>query len=93
MFVELELTRSIVLDSLTAIDAGRPDAALASSCAKARCNDAIHLLCNEAVQMFGGLGVTDEQDVGLYLKRARMTQAALGNSAWHRERFATLSGY
>lgn len=93
MFVQLELTRAIVLDALTALDEGREDASLLVSCAKARCNDAIFLIGNEAVQMHGGIGVTDEEDIGLYLKRARVTQFTLGNSSHHRERFARLEGF
>jgi len=93
MFVQLELTRSIVLDALTALDEEREDASRLVSCAKARCNDAIFLIGNEAVQMHGGIGVTDEEDIGLYLKRARVAQFTLGNSAHHRDRFARIEGF
>lgn len=93
MFVELELTKSIVLDALTALDEGRDDASSVVSCAKARCSDTIFLIGNEAVQMHGGIGVTDEEDIGLYLKRARVAQFTLGNSAHHRDRFARLEGF
>ncbi len=93
MFVELELSRSIVLEALTAIDEGRDDVAALASCAKARLNDTVFLVGNEAVQMHGGIGVTDEEDIGLYLKRARATQLTLGNTAFHRDRFARLGGY
>ena len=75
MFVEIELSRSIVLDALSACDEGRSDASLVVSCAKARCNDTIFLVGNEGVQMFGGIGVTDEEDIGLFIKRARVAQA------------------
>ena len=93
MFVELELSRSIVLDALSALDQGSDRAPQLVSCAKARCNDTIFLIGNEAVQMHGGIGVTDEEDIGLYLKRARVVQFTLGNSAYHRDRFARLEGY
>ena len=93
MFVEIELTRSIVLDALSACDEGREDAALIVSAAKARCNDTIFLVGNEGVQMHGGIGVTDEEEIGLFLKRARVTQHTLGTSAFHRDRFATLEGF
>ncbi|MCX5738654.1 MAG: acyl-CoA dehydrogenase family protein, partial [Proteobacteria bacterium] len=65
----------------------------ATSMAKARCSDAFVLAANEAVQMFGGVGMTDEYDVGFYLKRARVAEMTFGDAAWHRERFARLSGY
>ena len=93
MFVEAELSRSIVLDALTAIDQGQDDVPSIASCAKARLNDALTLICNEAVQMHGGIGVTDEEDIGLFLKRARVMSMTLGTSSWHRDRFATLGGY
>ena len=51
------------------------------------------LAANEAVQMFGGVGMTDEYDVGFYLKRARVAEMTFGDAAWHRERFARLGGY
>ena len=43
--------------------------------------------------MHGGIGVTDEEDIGLFLKRGRVAQHTFGNAAWHRDRFATLSGF
>jgi len=93
MFVEIELARSIVLEAASALDEGADDVGLLASCAKARCSDAIFLVGNEAVQMHGGIGVTDEEDIGLFLKRARVTQFTLGDSTWHRGRFASLQGY
>ncbi len=93
MFVEIELSRSIVLDALRAIDENRADLSLVASVAKARVSEAIHLIGNEAVQMFGGIGVTDEEEIGLFLKRARVTELTLGDAAFHRARFASLSGF
>jgi alkylation response protein AidB-like acyl-CoA dehydrogenase len=93
MFVEVELSRSIVLDALRAIDENRPDVAQLASVAKARVSDAIHLIGNEGVQMFGGIGVTDEEEIGLFLKRARVAELTLGDAAHHRARFATLNGF
>jgi alkylation response protein AidB-like acyl-CoA dehydrogenase len=93
MFCEVELTRSLVLEALRAIDAGREDALLLASAAKARASDTYVLVTNEAVQMHGGVGVTDELDIGLYLKRARVAEALLGGAAYHRDRFAKLRGY
>jgi len=93
MFVELELSRSIVLDALTAVDAGAPEVPALASCAKARLNDTVFQVGNEAVQMFGGIGVTDEEEIGLFMKRARVLQATLGNSSFHRDRFAALEGF
>jgi alkylation response protein AidB-like acyl-CoA dehydrogenase len=95
MFIEIELSRSVVFEALTALDAAGRDAdvpRLASVC-KARLNDTLQLLSNECVQMHGGIGVTDDFDIGLYLKRARVAQAQLGSSAFHRDRYATLGGF
>lgn len=93
MFVELELSKSIVLEALTAIDTGAPDASALVSCAKARCNDTLFQVGNEAVQMFGGIGVTDEEEIGFFMKRARVLQSTLGESSFHRDRFAALEGF
>jgi alkylation response protein AidB-like acyl-CoA dehydrogenase len=93
MFTEVELSRSIVLDALRAIDEKRPDVSLLASIAKARVSDTAFLVGNEAVQMHGGIGVTDEEEIGLFLKRARVAELTLGDAAYHRARFATLSGF
>ena len=63
------------------------------SLAKARCSDTFMLAANEAIQMFGGIGMTDEHDAGFYLKRARVAEMAFGDAAWHRDRWARLHGY
>ncbi|CAA0118923.1 Caffeyl-CoA reductase-Etf complex subunit CarC [BD1-7 clade bacterium] len=93
MFVEIELSKSLVLNALTAIDEDREDAAEAVTMAKAKLNDTYQLVTNEATQMHGGIGVTDELDVGLFLKRARVSIHALGDSPFMRDRLATLKGY
>ncbi len=63
------------------------------STAKARLNETSILVTSEAIQMHGGIGVTDELDVGLFYKRAHVAAQTLGNAAYHRDRFARLSGY
>ncbi len=93
MFTELELTRSCVEAALAAIDAGSNDLRELAALAKARAGDTLHLISNEMVQLHGGIGMTDAHEAGLYLKRARVSQAAYGNAAWHRERFARLHGF
>ena len=64
-----------------------------ASLAKFKAGETNHLVTNEAVQMHGGVGVTDEYDVGLYLKRARVTEQIFGNSEYHLDRYASLSEY
>jgi alkylation response protein AidB-like acyl-CoA dehydrogenase len=93
VYVELELSRSAVLGAATAIDTGAADARALVSVAKARCSDAAVLTAYEGVQMHGGIGMTDEHDVGLFLKRMRGSEMTFGDAAWHRDRFATLQGF
>ncbi len=92
-FCEVELTRGIVLDALRAIDAGSRDAAKLVAVAKARASDVFMQTGEEGVQMHGGIGMTDEEDIGLFLKRARASEQTLGDGSYHRDRFARLSGY
>ncbi|MBQ0796669.1 acyl-CoA dehydrogenase family protein [Zhongshania sp.] len=93
MYIELELSKSVVLDALSAIDDKRADLPQLASLAKARLNDVFELVSNEAVQMHGGIGVTDELDIGFFLKRSRVASQILGNSSFHRDRYASLCGY
>jgi alkylation response protein AidB-like acyl-CoA dehydrogenase len=93
MFCELELAKSVVIDALAAIDAKRDDVAVVASAAKARLTDASRLITREAIQMHGGIGMTDEHDIGLYLKRAGVTELTFGDSSYHRDRFARLKGF
>jgi alkylation response protein AidB-like acyl-CoA dehydrogenase len=93
MFCEIELTRSAVLAALAALDAGGAEASRLASLAKAKAGDAFFLVGNEAVQMHGGIGMTDEHEIGFFLKRARVAQASFGDSAFQRHRYAALGGY
>ena len=93
VFMEIELCRSTVMAAANAADAGESDLALLVSLAKARCSDAFILATNEGVQMHGGIGMTDEHDAGLYMKRARAAEMTFGDAAWHRDRWARLQGY
>lgn len=93
MFVDLELTRSCVAAALDALDDGSADIPALASLAKARAGDTLHLVSNEAVQLHGGIGMTDAFDAGLYLKRARVLETLYGSAGWHRDRSARLEGY
>ena len=64
-----------------------------ASLSKAKVGEVFHLVSNESVQMHGGIGVTDEYDIGLYLKRARVAEQIFGNSDFHKNRYAELTGY
>ena len=93
LFVEIELCRSAVMAAARALDAGDADAAKLVSLAKARCSDSAILVANEAIQMHGGIGMTDEHEIGFFLKRARVAELTFGDAAWHRARWARLCGY
>ncbi|MEP1597749.1 MAG: acyl-CoA dehydrogenase, partial [Hyphomonas sp.] len=93
MFTELELTRSCISAALSAVDEGKSNVAELASLAKARASELVHLVSNECVQMHGGIGMTDDADPGLYMKRARVQEALYGSASWHRDRYARLAGY
>ncbi|MDD9967892.1 MAG: acyl-CoA dehydrogenase family protein [Myxococcales bacterium] len=93
MYIEVELARSATMAAARAIDEQNPQAKALVSNAKARCSDAYILIANEAVQMHGGIGMTDEHDIGFFIKRARAAEMTYGDAAYHRDRFARLSGY
>ena len=93
LFTEIELARSTVMAAAMALDEGHPRAAEFISVAKARCSDTGMLVANESVQMHGGIGMTDEHDIGFFLKRARAAEITFGDGAYHRNRFATLQGF
>ncbi len=93
LYVELALARSTVTAALAALDdAGLSDAERGRlvSLAKWKAGETAAGVSNEAVQMHGGIGVTDELDVGLFLKRIRVAQASLGDSDYHCERYSAL---
>jgi alkylation response protein AidB-like acyl-CoA dehydrogenase len=56
-------------------------------------NECYQHITNEAIQMHGGMGITDELDIGLFLKRARISIQILGDSDYHKNRYAELNGY
>jgi alkylation response protein AidB-like acyl-CoA dehydrogenase len=93
LFTEMEMTRSCVEAALQAIDSGAEDIRPLCSLAKSKAGSFLHHVSNELIQIHGGIGMTDEFDAGLYLKRARAMEATWGNEAFHRDRYATLLGF
>ncbi len=89
---ELVLTRSAVEAALAALDDNAPGTSELVSLAKALAGDAFRRVACEMVQMHGGIGMTEEHDAGLFLKRARTSDMNFGTSAYHRERYAELIG-
>jgi len=92
LYSDIELMRSAVEAGLAAIDSGG-DARQAAILAKVKANEVGHLMSREMVQLHGGIGMTDEYDAGFYLKRMRVLEAMWGNTAYLRDRFASLNGY
>ena len=93
MYAEIELSKSVVHRALEAIDSGDADLAKWASLAKAKTCATVKLVTNEAIQMHGGIGMTDEFEIGFFLKRARVAQQTFGDYAFHADRFARLNGY
>ena len=93
MFVELELCKSIVISALYGIDEDVENLSSLASAAKAKACEVAELVTNEAIQMHGGIGMTDECDIGFYIKRARVAQQTFGGRSYHMHRFASLNNY
>src|SRR5690606_15112668 len=88
MAIALEKSRVPLYSALRAFDAGNSDRAALVSAAKAVASDLAHHVTCECLQLHGGIGMTDEHDIGLYLKRALVAETAFGSASFHRERYA-----
>lgn len=93
LFCEIELARSVTLRALQAIDAGEDRAPLFCALAKAKVGEVARLATNEGVQMHGGIGMTDDHDIGFFMKRARAAGETFGDSAFHGERLARMLNF
>ena len=93
MFCEIELTKSSVMAAMRAADENSNELQRLSSLSKTMAGETLHLVSNEAIQMHGGIGVTDEYDIGFFLKRARVAEQIFGSAKYHTERYANLSGF
>ena len=92
LFGDLAMMRSAVEGGLEALDSGF-GVARAATVAKAEANRVLHTMSREGIQLHGGIGMTDEYDVGFYLKRARVLESAWGSTSFLKNRFANLAGY
>jgi len=92
MLVEIENAKSLTYYAAWAVDEAQADAPLAVSMAKADASDAGRKVCAAGIQLHGGIGMTWEHDLQLYLKRAKADEVAFGDASWHRERVAQLMG-
>jgi alkylation response protein AidB-like acyl-CoA dehydrogenase len=93
LFCEIELGRSVVLKALQAMDEGDSRAPALASLAKAKLGEVAKLATNEAVQMHGGIGMTDDFDIGFFMKRARAAAETFGDMSFHGDRLARMQGY
>ncbi|MCA1456876.1 acyl-CoA dehydrogenase family protein [Bradyrhizobium sp. BRP22] len=93
LYIDIEITRAAVLKALQALDADAANAASAVSVAKARAGTTATLAVQEGVQMHGGMGMTDQFDIGFFMKRARVCQELFGDSNFHADQLARAKGY
>ncbi len=93
MFCEIEMCKSIVIKALKAIDENSKELPMLASLAKAKVGQTYQLVSNEGVQLFGGIGMTDDEEIGFFMKRARVTQRTLGDANFHLDRLAKMRGY
>ena len=93
LYCELEVSRSAVLKALQMLDDSFETAGAIVSIAKAKAGQSATLAVQEAVQMHGGIGMTDEFDIGLFMKRVRVGQELFGDANFHADRLARLNRY
>jgi alkylation response protein AidB-like acyl-CoA dehydrogenase len=93
LYIEIEITRATVLKALQALDSDFEKASTAVAVAKARAGSTATLAVQEGVQMHGGMGMTDQFDIGFFMKRARVCQELFGDSNFHADQLARMKGY
>jgi alkylation response protein AidB-like acyl-CoA dehydrogenase len=93
LYSEVEIAKSAVLKALQTLDEAPDKTSAIAALAKAKTSEVAKLAVSEAVQMHGGMGMTDQIDVGLFMKRARAGAEYLGDAHFHADRLASLRGY
>jgi alkylation response protein AidB-like acyl-CoA dehydrogenase len=93
LYSEIEIARAATFKAAQLLDCGDQQAELYVSVAKAKAADVANLAVREGVQMHGGIGMTDEHDIGLFMKREAVLGELFGDVYYHRNRVADLSGY
>ncbi|MDB5565175.1 MAG: acyl-CoA dehydrogenase, partial [Tardiphaga sp.] len=93
LYTEIEITRAAVLKALQMLDENFDNAGAAVAVAKARAGTTATLAVQEGVQMHGGMGMTDQFDIGFFMKRARVCQELFGDSNFHADQLARLKNY
>ena len=93
LFCEIELCKSVVIKALKALDDEAENLDELASLAKAKLGLTLKEVSNEAMQMHGGIGVTDDVNIGFYFKRARVAQRLFGDYNYHLDRYANINNY
>jgi alkylation response protein AidB-like acyl-CoA dehydrogenase len=93
LYIDIEITRAGVLKALQTLDGNFENAAAAVAVAKARAGTTATLAVQEGVQMHGGMGMTDQFDIGFFMKRARVCQELFGDSNFHADALAQMKSY
>jgi alkylation response protein AidB-like acyl-CoA dehydrogenase len=93
LYTEIEITRAAVLKALQTLDGDFENAGAAVAVAKARAGTTATLAVQEGVQMHGGMGMTDQFDIGFFMKRARVCQELFGDSNFHADQLARQKNY
>ncbi|KRR01113.1 acyl-CoA dehydrogenase family protein [Bradyrhizobium valentinum] len=93
LYIDIEITRAAVLKALQTLDLDFDHAGAAVSVAKARAGTTATLAVQEGVQMHGGMGMTDQFDIGFFMKRARVCQELFGDSNYHADQLARMKSY
>jgi alkylation response protein AidB-like acyl-CoA dehydrogenase len=93
LYVDIEITRAAVLKALQALDGDPANSAAAVAVAKARAGSTATRAVQEGVQMHGGMGMTDQFDIGFFMKRARVCEELFGDANYHAEKLAEARGY
>jgi alkylation response protein AidB-like acyl-CoA dehydrogenase len=93
LYIEIEITRAAVLKALQALDGDFEKAGAAVAVAKARAGSTATLAVQEGVQMHGGMGMTDQFDIGFFMKRARVCQELFGDANFHADQLARMKSY
>ena len=89
----MELARSCAEAALQAIDNQAGNTAEMVSLSKCKVGDFLHEMSNQLIQIHGGIGMTDEFDIGFFIKRAAVTEQTFGDVNYHRNRYGELEGY
>jgi alkylation response protein AidB-like acyl-CoA dehydrogenase len=93
LYIDIEITRAAVLKALQTLDGNFENAGAAVAVAKARAGSTATLAVQEGVQMHGGMGMTDQFDIGFFMKRARVCEELFGDANFHADQLARMKSY